>query len=322
MTEIEAVLYHSNEGLACGRRGKSGTETYGRKRVARIRSQLEEFDVERSVDRIIDSCQGREGSSMILRKPGAQVNSNIHTSAPVRCHLSPLVELLVDFYSKLSLVTLSVALDDPMFFQITPPRLLALLHLGASLLWVSASPLRNLNADVARYKRRADSSVVDQPILTVPSVTKRSVQVDVDLVIDGYGSSEHWFVDVGPTLFQAGTRDPSTMNKFKSKLTTSHYDWDKVKNQLSSSHKIIPLGKATFKNSADQKAAFTKVGKIKMRAAAAVKGGNCLDYIMDVLDLLEQEGHITAAVVDAYRQEYYDNYTRVSKAVWGVDLQP
>ncbi|KAJ3744939.1 hypothetical protein DFH05DRAFT_1459865 [Lentinula detonsa] len=258
--------------------------------------------------------------------------------------LSPLVELLVDFYSKLLLVTLSdlytsthlssfsslastkqtrlIILEDPMFFQITPSRLLALLHLGASLLWVSASPLPDLNADVAQYKRRADSSVVDQPILTVPSVTKRSVQVDVDLVIDGYGKSEHWFVDVGPTLFQAGTRDPSTMNKFKSKLTTSHYDWDKVKNQLSSSHKIIPLGKATFKNSADQKAAFTKVAGIKMRAAAAVKGGNCLDYITDVLDLLEQEGHITAAVVDAYKKEYDDNYTRVSKAVWGVDLQP
>ncbi|KAJ3736041.1 hypothetical protein DFJ43DRAFT_695037 [Lentinula guzmanii] len=111
-----------------------------------------------------------------------------------------------------------------MFFQITPSRLLAFLHLGASLLWVSASPLPDLNADVAQYKRRADTSVVDQ-------LTKRSIQVDVDLVIDGYGKSEHWFVDVGPTLFQAGTRDPSTMNKFKSKLTTSHYDWDKVKNQ-------------------------------------------------------------------------------------------
>ncbi|GAW03124.1 hypothetical protein LENED_004820 [Lentinula edodes] len=182
-----------------------------------------------------------------------------------------------------------------MFFQNTPSRFATLLYLGASLIWVSASP-----------------SLI--PI--------RNLEVNVDLVIDGVGKSEHWFVDVGPTLFQAGTRDPSTMDKFKSKLTTSHYEWDKVQHQLSSSHKIKPLGKATFKDAADQKTAFTKVEAIRMKAAAAVKGGNCLDYITDVLELLKTEGHVTEEVVAAYKKEYDDNYTRVSKAVWGVDLQP
>ncbi|KAJ3866241.1 hypothetical protein EV359DRAFT_62517 [Lentinula novae-zelandiae] len=204
-----------------------------------------------------------------------------------------------------------------MFFQNTPSRFATLLYLGASLLWVSASPVPSSNVDL-QYKRHTDSNKA----VADPQIYKRNIEVNVDLVIDGVGKSEHWFVDVGPTLFQAGTRDPSTMDKFKSKLTTSHYQWDKVQHQLSSSHKIKPLGKATFKDAADQKAAFTKVEAIRMKAAAAVKGGNCLDYITDVLELLKTEGHVTEDVVAAYKKEYDDNYTRVSKAVWGVDLQP
>ncbi|KAJ3902866.1 hypothetical protein F5879DRAFT_990659 [Lentinula edodes] len=203
-----------------------------------------------------------------------------------------------------------------MFFQNTHSRFATLLYLGASLLWVSASPVPSSNVDL-QYKRHTGSKAVADP-----HVYKRNLEVNVDLVIDGVGKSEHWFVDVGPTLFQAGTRDPSTMDKFKSKLTTSHYEWDKVQHQLSSSHKIKPLGKATFKDAADQKTAFTKVEAIRMKAAAAVKGGNCLDYITDVLELLKAEGHVTEEVVAAYKKEYDDNYTRVSKAVWGVDLQP
>ncbi|KAJ4487710.1 hypothetical protein J3R30DRAFT_3400407 [Lentinula aciculospora] len=203
-----------------------------------------------------------------------------------------------------------------MFFQTTPSRLFLLLSLGSVLPWVSPSPIPSLAvSDISHYERRTESGV------SVSTVIKREIQVNVDLVISGLGKAEHWSVDVGPTLFQAGTRDPSTMDKFKSKLTTSHYDWDMVKHQLPNP-KIIPLGVAKFKDAADQKQALIKVEGIRMKAAAAVKGGNCLDYIKDVLKLLKKEGHITQVVAATYKKEYDANYSRVSKAVWGVDLQP
>ncbi|KAJ3826456.1 hypothetical protein F5880DRAFT_93338 [Lentinula raphanica] len=203
-----------------------------------------------------------------------------------------------------------------MFFQITPTRLFALLHVGASIFLTSASPVPSLNGDLAQYDRRAD------PVRAMdPHLTRRALQEDVELVISGVGKEEHWFVHVGPRLFQAGTRDPSTMDKFKSKLTTSDYEWAHVEHQLSHPKKVH-LGKATFKDAADQNAAFQKLRGIRMKAPAAVKGGNCLDYITDVLDELEHDRHVGADVVHAYKQEYDENYARVSKAVWGVDLKP
>ncbi|KAJ4483070.1 hypothetical protein C8J55DRAFT_488582 [Lentinula edodes] len=199
-----------------------------------------------------------------------------------------------------------------MFLQNTPSSFVALLYFGATLLWASiqvlASPVPNPNVDIAHFSNS--------------QLSKREIEVNVDLVIGGVGKNEHWYLLIGPQLFQAGARDFATMDATKSKLTTSSYNWDEVESQLGGDYYILPLGKATSKDADDQGEAFAKIREIRMKKAAAKKGGNCMDYNMDVLKLLRRKGYVSKAVVAAYKQEYDDNYTRVSKAVWGVDLQP
>ncbi|KAH7873632.1 uncharacterized protein C8R40DRAFT_374826 [Lentinula edodes] len=207
-----------------------------------------------------------------------------------------------------------------MFFQNTSSCFVALLYFGATLLWASiqvlASPVPNPNVDIAQYERRTDFSFANSQL------SKRAIEVNVDLVIGGEGKNEHWYLLIGPQLFQAGARDFATMDATKSKLTTSSYNWDEVESQLGGDYYILPLGKATYKDADDQAKAFAKIREIRMTKAAAKKGGNCMDYNMDVLKLEKKQRHITQEVVDAYKLEYDDNYTRVSKAVWGVDLRP
>ncbi|KAJ3912514.1 hypothetical protein F5877DRAFT_72336 [Lentinula edodes] len=155
---------------------------------------------------------------------------------------------------------------------------------------VLASPVPSPIVDIAQYERRTDFSFANSQL------SKREIEVDV-LVIGGAGKNEHWYLKIGPILFQAGARDFATMDATKSKLTTSSYNWDEVESQLGGDYYILPLGKATYKDADDQDEAFAKIREIRMKKAAAKKGA-------------------------AYKQEYDDNYTRVSKAVWGVDLQP
>ncbi|KAJ3891947.1 hypothetical protein GG344DRAFT_76412 [Lentinula edodes] len=158
-------------------------------------------------------------------------------------------------------------------------------------------------------------------LASLTQLSKRAIEVNVDLVIGGEGKNEHWSLLIGPQLFQTGARDFATMDATKSKLTTSSYNWDEVESQLDGDYYILPLGKATYKDADDRAKAFAKIREIRMKKAAAKKGGNCMDYNMDVLKLEKKQRHITQEVV-AYKLEYDDNYTRVSKAVWGVDLRP
>ncbi|KAJ3897224.1 hypothetical protein F5879DRAFT_1006250 [Lentinula edodes] len=172
-----------------------------------------------------------------------------------------------------------------MFFQNTPLYFVALLYFGATLLWVSiqvlASPVPSPIVDIAQYEQRTDFSFANSQF------SKREIEVDV-LVIGGTSKNEHWYLKIGPILFQAGARDFATMDATKSKLTTSSYNWDKVESQLGGDYYILPLGKATYKDADDQDEAFAKIREIRMKKAAAKKGGNCMDYNIDVLKLLKK----------------------------------
>ncbi|KAJ3931220.1 MAG: hypothetical protein NXY57DRAFT_242579 [Lentinula lateritia] len=151
-----------------------------------------------------------------------------------------------------------------MFFRNTSSHFVALLYFGATLLWASiqvlASPVPNPIVDIAQYERRTDSSFANSQL------SKREIEVDVDLVIGGVGKNEHWYLLIGPQLFQVGARDFATMDATKSKLTTSSYNWDEVESQLGGDYYILPLGKATYKDADDQGEAFAKRNCLEDRA--------------------------------------------------------
>ncbi|KAJ4491635.1 hypothetical protein C8J55DRAFT_504723 [Lentinula edodes] len=208
-----------------------------------------------------------------------------------------------------------------MFHRTGISQLLSLLSLWTAFLAVFSSPLPSGSSSVGvtQYYGRSDPMIVEQ----ASKIAKRSIKVDITLFIifEAYPKYEHWAVQVGDAYLEASLpwEEWQHVNIHQDHLRISKGN---EKAQFSPPPRKIKLGKAKFNDEKKRDKVIADILKWKMSFPVGQKGGNCMDFVLLVLQFFVENGYSNDGVMTKFMEEYGARYDTVVKNVILIHDQP
>ncbi|KAJ4481931.1 hypothetical protein J3R30DRAFT_2102243 [Lentinula aciculospora] len=232
-----------------------------------------------------------------------------------------------------------------MFPKNSASRFLVLLCLWTTLLAIVASHLhiaknKSVDSNTIASETSGDYGYVGHTVASRAENPKEREVVKLVLAIMSEGTkSEHWVLIIDSIFLHALISADVDQNHLS--VQEGEEEWDPA--LFYPTPREIPLGTASFKDEEEKwdvidnmlykkdtlklavpttKHAQDSHVILQLPEPISKKGGNCMDYILLMLEYFEQHGYTSVDVMNKFRVEFKARYHDAAKSIFGVELQP